>query len=204
MNKLNIKGEDLKKLGYPQSKAIGIAIQLIEQKFRNAKRKDVLAQMKQVLDAPADFMEDSVFGKLADELIEKPKMVDGRPEIPIKEKGDDYSIYGKENIEAGALNQMNTAMKLPVTVAGALMPDAHQGYGLPIGGVLATNNAVIPYGVGVDIGCRMCLSIYDIHEDYFNENQSKFKRELIAHTKFGAGNGWTGKDKADHAMLDKS
>ena len=31
------------------------------------------------------------------------------------------------------------------------------GYGLPIGGVLATENAVIPYGVGVDIGCRMCF-----------------------------------------------
>jgi len=43
---------------------------------------------------------------------------------------------------------MEIAMKLPVTEAGALMPDAHQGYGLPIGGVLATNNSVIPYGVG--------------------------------------------------------
>nr|WP_075831005.1 RtcB family protein [Deinococcus marmoris] len=44
-------------------------------------------------------------------------------------------------------------MRLPITRAGALMPDAHVGYGLPIGGVLATENAVIPYGVGVDIGC---------------------------------------------------
>ena len=57
---------------------------------------------------------------------------------------------------------MYTAAKLPIAVAGALMPDAHSGYGLPIGGVLATDNAVIPYGVGVDIGCRMCLSIFDI------------------------------------------
>ncbi len=57
---------------------------------------------------------------------------------------------------------MNGAMRLPVTVAGALMPDAHQGYGLPIGGVLGVTNAVIPYAVGVDIGCRMCLSILDI------------------------------------------
>ena len=57
------------------------------------------------------------------------------------------------------MQQMYAASKLPVAVAGALMPDAHHGYGLPIGGVLATENAVIPYGVGVDIGCRMCLSI---------------------------------------------
>jgi len=50
------------------------------------------------------------------------------------------------------MQQMYAAAKLPVAVAGALMPDAHHGYGLPIGGVLATENAVIPYGVGVDIG----------------------------------------------------
>ena len=62
-----------------------------------------------------------------------------------------------DGIEQGAMHQMHTAAKLPVAVAGALMPDAHHGYGLPIGGVLATENAVIPYGVGVDIGCRMCL-----------------------------------------------
>jgi tRNA-splicing ligase RtcB len=50
---------------------------------------------------------------------------------------------------------------LPVSVAGALMPDAHVGYGLPIGGVLATDNAVIPYAVGVDIACRMKLTVFD-------------------------------------------
>jgi len=42
------------------------------------------------------------------------------------------------------MNQMYQAAKLPIAVAGALMPDAHSGYGLPIGGVLATENAVIP------------------------------------------------------------
>jgi hypothetical protein len=41
------------------------------------------------------------------------------------------------------------------------MPDAHVGYGLPIGGVLATDNPVIPYAVGVDIACRMKLTVYD-------------------------------------------
>ena len=55
---------------------------------------------------------------------------------------------------------MENALRLPVAVAGALMPDAHVGYGLPIGGVLATDEAVIPYAVGVDIACRMRLSVY--------------------------------------------
>ena len=58
--------------------------------------------------------------------------------------------------------QMERACLLPVAVAGALMPDAHVGYGLPIGGVLATENAVIPYAVGVDIACRMKLTVLDI------------------------------------------
>lgn len=42
------------------------------------------------------------------------------------------------------------------------MPDAHVGYGLPIGGVLATENAVIPYAVGVDIACRMKMTVLDM------------------------------------------
>ncbi|MEO8148513.1 MAG: RtcB family protein, partial [Bacteroidia bacterium] len=142
--------------------------------------------------------------EIANELIEKPKLVDGIPETSLKSTADSYTIYGKEKIEQGAITQMEVAMRLPVTVAGALMPDAHQGYGLPIGGVLATNNAVIPYGVGVDIGCRMCLSIYDITEDFYNKNQSKFKRELIAHTKFGAGATWQGKYLADHDVLNSN
>ena len=68
-----------------------------------------------------------------------------------------YRVWGREHIEDGAIAQMIGAARLPVAVAGALMPDAHQGYGLPIGGVLATENAVIPYAVGVDIACRMVL-----------------------------------------------
>src|SRR5690606_32639016 len=100
--------------------------------------------------------------------------------------------------------QMDIAMKLPITVAGALMPDAHQGYGLPIGGVLATKNAVIPYGVGVDIGCRMALSIYDIPEMHFEKNREKYRIKLINNTKFGAGQGFSGKDRATHPVLDNN
>ncbi len=84
------------------------------------------------------------------------------------------------------------------------MPDAHQGYGLPIGGVLATRNAIIPYGVGVDIGCRMALTVFDIPDTHLLKNEAKYKRELIAHTKFGAGAGFHGQYKADHAVLDRN
>ena len=123
--------------------------------------------------------------------------------ISLMENPLPYVLYGAEHIEEGARKQMDIAMRLPVTAAGALMPDAHQGYGLPIGGVLATRNAIIPYGVGVDIGCRMALSIFDLSAAYFNENEAKFKRELIAHTKFGAGHGFQGQYKSDHEVLSR-
>lgn len=123
--------------------------------------------------------------------------------ISLMENPLPYVLYGAEHIEEGARKQMDIAMRLPVTAAGALMPDAHQGYGLPIGGVLATRNAIIPYGVGVDIGCRMALSIFDLSAAYFHENEAKFKRELIAHTKFGAGHGFQGQYKSDHEVLSR-
>jgi tRNA-splicing ligase RtcB len=203
MNKLNIKGEDLKSIGFPQGKAIGIAIKKIEQNYRDFTREDVLVILKKLIQYPENFLDDETLGEIAQELIEKPIM-DEQPVISLKEKGEIYSIFGGDNIDTGAIDQMEIAMRLTVTVAGSLMPDAHQGYGLPIGGVLATKNAVIPYGVGVDIGCRMALSIYDIPENHFLENQNQYKRELIAWTKFGAGAGWQSKYRADHAVLDRS
>lgn len=75
---------------------------------------------------------------------------------------------------------MQTAAHLPVAVVGALMPAAHHGYRLPIGGVLATENAVIPYGVGVDIGCRVALSICDINPKEFKDREHYYTRELMA------------------------
>src|SRR5690606_14648046 len=99
-------------------------------------------KFKEVLENPEYFLEDKVFKPLAESLINTEKTESSL--VRLKEDVDDYAVYGVENIELGAKQQMNTAMKLPVTVAGALMPDAHQGYGLPIGGVLATKNALIP------------------------------------------------------------
>lgn len=102
----------------------------------------------------------------------------------------EYAIYGKENIEQGALDQMNNVMSLPVVTAGALMPDAHQGYGMPIGGVCAVENAVIPYAVGVDIGCRMMMTVFvDTDSNELNNKGSltyRLQRQaLIDSTYFG-------------------
>ncbi len=62
-----------------------------------------------------------------------------------------------EDIEDGALEQAKNLANLPFAFRHiAIMPDSHQGYGMPIGGVLATKDVVIPNAVGVDIGCGMC------------------------------------------------
>lgn len=62
------------------------------------------------------------------------------------------------NIEQGALEQAKNLSTLPFVFKHvSLMPDCHQGYGMPIGGVIATKDVIIPNAVGVDIGCGMCL-----------------------------------------------
>lgn len=69
--------------------------------------------------------------------------------------GKPYHIYA-ESLEEGALQQFTDAMALECVVQGALMPDAHSGYTLPIGAVLAVEGVIFPSFVGYDIGCGMC------------------------------------------------
>jgi len=74
-------------------------------------------------------------------------------------------------IEPKALNQFYDALKLKCTVQGALMPDAHQGYSLPIGGVVATRGVIFPSWVGYDIGCGMCAIPLDVDRHIIDDNQ---------------------------------
>ena len=97
-----------------------------------------------------------------------------------------YQIWG-ENLDPEAVIQMDQACSLPISVMGALMPDAHKGYGLPIGGVVAVDNAVIPYAVGVDIACRVCMTVLDIPYSEFEQNRGRFKIAIERETKFGVG-----------------
>jgi tRNA-splicing ligase RtcB len=111
-----------------------------------------------------------------------------------------YAVFGAEHIDAASHAQMDNAMRLPVSVAGALMPDAHVGYGLPIGGVLATEGAVIPYAVGVDIACRMRLSIFAALPELLSQQQGRFEKVLREQTRFGAGAEW--KPPREDPILD--
>ncbi len=199
-----ITAKNLLREGFTQGKCLGVALEIAQEHYADSdlSKQEIAALFNAVRNQPELYLNDPIMGRLAVAFQQEAEKQKAKTTLALREQPVPFSIYGADQIEAGAINQMQTAMQLPVTVAGALMADAHQGYGLPIGGVLATHHAVIPYGVGVDIGCRMALSVFDIPEQYFFKHQSQFKRELIAHTAFGAGNGFTGKDKAYHPVLE--
>jgi len=187
MGSLKLRSRDLEKIGYPKkSKALAYAINTMLQHHRNTNKPKAIEMLQDLLDNPSNYKDDPIWAKVAIELgVEvAPELI---REIPIlrPEEGISYRSYGNKIIQSSAKTQMNLAMRLPITVEGALMPDAHHGYGLPIGGVLATENAVIPYGVGMDIGCRMCLSIFDISADFVHQERYKLTEALKSNTRFG-------------------
>jgi tRNA-splicing ligase RtcB len=110
-----------------------------------------------------------------------------------------YRVWGAD-LEPLALQQLENACRLPISVAGALMPDAHQGYGLPIGGVLATRATVIPYAVGVDIACRMKLSVLDLPPAALLDEQERLGSALERETRFGIGAEF--RKRRQHAVMD--
>lgn len=183
--KLKISAKELRGIGYPESPVIPVAMNVMEKHFKHHTKEEAFDILKAVLQSPKDYATHETLQPIAEKLLPKEKVDDA--EISLNNEGVHFNIFGVDNIEQGALHQMYRAAKLPVAVAGALMPDAHHGYGLPIGGVLATENAVIPYGVGVDIGCRMCLSIFDIDIKDLTQREAFFARELGEATLFGSG-----------------
>lgn len=140
---------------------------------------------------------DPHFGALADAIMRvkcaRQLYVPRAEEAPWRQWGTD--------LEPSAVGQLRNACNLPVAVAGALMPDAHQGYGLPIGGVLATENAVIPFAVGVDIACRMKLTVLDLPISALTGQRDRLANALKRETFFGVGAGNRG--RRQHAVMDE-
>jgi tRNA-splicing ligase RtcB len=131
-----------------------------------------------VVENPRAHETDPIWGEFARELVADKTPVAREP-IPYRTWGDD--------IDTAAHEQMRVACQVPNAVGAALMPDAHVGYGLPIGGVLACANAVIPYAVGVDIACRMKLSVLDQPAASLTGDFNRYKEALMGGTRFGVG-----------------
>jgi tRNA-splicing ligase RtcB len=193
-----LRGNDLRQLGFPEGRAIGLALAQLQRKhLKRLSHTEQLALLKLILQTPNNFLTDLDWSHTAAALLPPPSR-----HIALAARKD-YALYGAEHIEPSAVHQMETAMKLPVTVAGALMPDAHHGYGLPIGGVLATDNAVIPYAVGVDIGCRMALSIFALPPQYLTQRVQELRNVLLTTTKFGNRDVFRHGQKMGHEVLER-
>jgi tRNA-splicing ligase RtcB len=182
----------LRKLGVPNhclTPAIG-AIQKVAKAGR-FKGTELKQHIREIVEQPALHINDPDFGAFAQSLISDREYVTKEPIT--------YQTWGDE-IDAGAHAQMRQACAVPMAVGAALMPDAHIGYGLPIGGVLACENAVIPYAVGVDIACRMKLSIFGLPPETLDSKFQMYQHALERGTRFGVGS--EHEKPQDHPVLD--
>lgn len=201
MGKSKIKGKDLRKINYKSDKAKSLAMNIMLQHFKHLSKTEKLDILAGVLQEPEKYAKHEVLAPLAEEFMDVVETASGTS-YKLCDEPKPYTVFGKKFIDQNTLNQMDVAMQLPVAVKGALMPDAHVGYGLPIGGVLATQNAVIPYAVGLDIGCRMSLSVYDVPPHFRSGDKHHIKTALQEHTHFGVRR--RQEMNADHEVLNRS
>src|SRR6266536_2293967 len=184
--------KDLIRLGVPPGEPTRRGMEYISRYILKGLDRSKLAEaLEAVVRNPATFTDDELRGEFAKALL--------RCERTLREAPGAWRQWG-DGLEPEAINQMGRACQLPVAVAGALMPDAHVGYGLPIGGVLATDNAVIPYAVGVDIACRMKLTVLDLPVRELDRQREQLTRAIEAETRFGVGA--TFKQRREHEVLD--
>lgn len=179
----NNKPKELSKLGYTNNAARSLATELVAKHCKHHSQEEIIHLLQDIIQSPEKYKLDAVWGRLAEVLSPTKAEV---LTYELREEPLPYIVYGADHIDELARSQMEMAMRLPVTLSGALMPDGCAGYGLPIGGVLATTaDVVIPYAVGKDIGCRMSLTILDAGIDYLEKHHDRVVEALLNKTAFG-------------------
>lgn len=193
-----MKARELNNLGIPHGEALKLAVKSCARAAAAGMTKDALrAAIIGVIENPAGYLADPLFDRLAAELQAGPAVsafIERSEPAPWKNWGI--------GLESESIAQMARACRLPITAAGALMPDAHVGYGLPIGGVLATENTIIPYAVGVDIACRMRLTVLDLPASTLDDarGSGELRDALERETCFGVGGSF--RAPRQHDVLD--
>ncbi len=196
-----MKTRELANLGVPKGPAMRAARRVLaglSQQGRSASSQ-LRAKVRDVVQHPSNYADDPTWKTLADALLLR-SGASGTQEAPGPEVP--WSQYGSDP-DPQAVEQLQAASRLPVAVRGALMPDAHKGYGLPIGGVLATHNAVIPYAVGMDIACRMKLTVLDLPPGAITGQRDRLAKALQAETRFGVGAEFAKGRRRRHPVMDE-
>ncbi len=197
----NLRTKDLSKIGYQNDQLRSLVINVASKNFKHHSKQELLDLLVEIKNNPEAFLEIEETKKIAEKIIGKVKEQNFKV-YELREEPVPCKIYGSKDIEYSAKKQMETACMLPVSVQGALMPDAHMGFGLPIGGVLATEQAIIPYAVGMDIGCRMALSILDAAAGFTKKYEYQIEQAMKNHTHFGMEGGL--EIRQGHEILDHS
>ena len=197
-----LDGKDLIERGWPEGRVIGLALDAAKELRASGMDEDqILNELEKVREDPtadahvalAPLVREFESIRAAEKVREAERLHDEA--LP-------YEVWGEGLIEANTTAQMDAAMRLPISVGGALMPDAHLGYGLPVGGVLATEGAVIPWAVGVDIACRMRLSVFELSSSLLDEHRDELADILLRNTNFGAGSKFKEGRRPEHEVLD--
>jgi len=197
-----MKPRELMNLGIPHGEPVRLAVQLMVKAAKDGLDKATLRERVQgVAGNPAANENDPHFGELARAMVAARARPQAADWFVARESPAPWKQWG-EGLEAESIQQMRNACDLPVAVAGALMPDAHVGYGLPIGGVLATHNAVIPYAVGVDIACRMKMTVLDLPPHLIKGEPDRLINAIERETRFGVGVEF--KNPHEHSVLDEN
>lgn len=165
--------------------------------------KSLRGLFKELVRDPGAFLDHPVLTPLAQALAAPGPRIPGptapsHPATSVRQDPAPWIAWGQD-LDPRAVEQMRQGCSLPVAMSGALMPDAHVGYGLPIGGVLAVDNAVIPYGVGMDIACRMRLSVFAVPPDLVETQAEVLGQALEAETCFGVGGQFH--NRKDHPVM---
>jgi tRNA-splicing ligase RtcB len=187
-----MNAKNLIELGVPRGEAVRRGMGFIGRYIQQGHEPNRLAEVVEaVVRNPETFLEDAERGEFARSMV--------RYRHALRETPAPWRQWGT-GLEPESVLQLERACQLPVSVAGALMPDAHLGYGLPIGGVLATDNAVIPYAVGVDIACRMKLTVLDLPVGDLEQHRGSLAEAIEAETRFGVGAKF--KQRREHPVMD--
>ncbi len=192
-----MKRKELIQLGFGPRELREAAILALKAAARAGMKKPALRRvLRDLAENPSLFDDHEHFGELAKKVAAHGEVAASY--VPRKDSAP-YRRWG-DDIDEQAVRQMENACSLPVAARGALMPDAHLGYGLPIGGVLATRDSVIPYAVGVDIACRMKMTVLDLPTTSLTGARDRLRKVLERETRFGIGSSF--RDRREHDVLD--